>query len=76
MNLLWNCINRISLNDQLKITTFLFCSTVLAALMGFSIWWCIHFFVLNRMDWMICFMGYPALFAGFLGGVFYLWKLY
>ncbi len=50
---------------------FLLVNTVCFGFIGFCIWYILHFFCLDRLDWLICFIGYPAMVLGYFGGLFY-----
>ncbi len=53
-------------------TLFLLLNSAFFGLIGLTAWMAVRIFMLDRADWMICFIGYPAVFAGYLGGLFYL----
>lgn len=74
MNKLWNYIHEKKWNLENKITLFLFVTTLLPATIGFFIWFILHFFVLNKITWALCFIGYPGYFIGLLGGILYLYR--
>lgn len=54
---------------------FLAINTLLFGLIGFLLWYGLHFFFLDRLDWMICFIGYSATCLGYLGGLIYFMRM-
>lgn len=54
---------------------FLTVNTICFGILGLCIWYVLHFFCLNRIDWLICFIGYPAVIPGYLGGLFYFLRM-
>ena len=56
-------------------TLFLMVNTICFGVLGYMIWFGLHFFCLNRLDWLICFVGYSAMVAGYAGGLFYFMKI-
>ncbi|MBR0138232.1 MAG: hypothetical protein IJM15_07465 [Erysipelotrichaceae bacterium] len=71
--MIWKLIKKTDINQKNKHRIFLLINTVLCAAIGFVIWLAggRNLFG-NRWDWMICFIGYPGFFAGYLGGIFFL----
>lgn len=74
MKLIWNAVNKLNLYEKEKNYLFLLGSFILYGLIGFIIWTLIQFFVLSELEWMFCFIGYPAIFIGFAGGILYLYE--
>ena len=62
---LWLLIGRI-------LRVFLWLLAVANILIGAGLWLLIGRIFLPGTEWLICFMGYPAIFIGFFGGVIYL----
>lgn len=60
---------------QEKRQIFLILNTLLFGVIGFFVWYVIHFFFLNRIDWLICFIGYPAVCLGYMGGLLYFMRM-
>lgn len=50
---------------------FLLINTFCFGMLGLLLWLVIHFFFLNRIDWLLCFVGYPAMCFGYMGGLLY-----
>lgn len=74
MNALWKLINKSKAKREIKNMVFLFLLFAFWGLLGFAVWQIVRLFALNSISWAICFVGYPAYFIGFLGGVLYLWR--
>lgn len=54
-----------------RVAFFLFVNTVIFGCLGFFVWYILHFFCLDSLIGMICFIGYSAVISGYLGGLFY-----
>ena len=74
--LLWRYINKLSIARKHKHRIFLIANICIYSLLGFMAWLLVgkHIFV-NREEWMLTFVGYPAVLGGFLLGIFMLFKL-
>lgn len=73
MKNIWNCINNKDWKIENKYGLFLFITTSISSVIGFVIWFALHFFILNKISWAICFTGYPGFFIGLIGGIIYLY---
>ena len=74
--LLWNFSKKTDMSSNTaREKLFVALCTVLFALLGLIVWFFLHFFICNSIYWLLCFIGYPAFFAGFVGGIFYTWKM-
>ena len=51
---------------------FLFLNSLLAGLAGLVLWLVVRVFALDSFDWLLCFVGYPVMLHGVLGGSVYL----
>lgn len=73
--LLWKQINKLNIRRKHKHYLFLGINTVLYGLLGLLVWYLIgdQFFA-NREEWMLTFIGYPAVLGGFLLGIILLFK--
>ena len=72
MKQLWNVVNGLDIRKDVKARVFLWLLVVTNILIGAGLWLLIGRIFLPRTEWLICFMGYPAIFIGFFGGVIYL----
>lgn len=74
MKTLWNIVNAFKAKSTIKMKLFLCFLVIANIVMGAGVWFLIGRIFLPGIDWLICFMGYPAVFVGFLGGVLYLYN--
>ena len=72
MKQLWYVINGLEARKYVKAKVFLWLLVVANILIGAGLWLLIGRIFLPEIEWLICFMGYPAIFTGFFGGVIYL----
>jgi hypothetical protein len=72
MKQLWNVVNGLDVRKDSKARVFLWLLAVANILIGAGLWLLIGRIFLPGTEWLICFMGYPAIFIGFLGGLLYL----
>ena len=70
----WEIVNRIQCGRDAKNAMFLCLRILFYAVIGALTWFVIGRRVLPGVDWLICFIGYPALLAGFVAGVIYLYS--
>ena len=74
MTRLWIVINGLNVMKQTKRKLYLSTLTLINMLIGGTVWLLLGRFLLSTIDWLLCFMGYPAIFAGFIGGILYLYN--
>lgn len=74
MTRLWIAINGLNVMRQTKRKLYLSTLTLINMLIGGTVWLLLGRFLLSTIDWLLCFMGYPAIFAGFIGGILYLYN--
>lgn len=74
MKQLWNVINGLEVRKDVKAKMFLWLLAVANILIGAGLWLLIGRIFLPGIGWLICFMGYPAMFIGLLGGLIYLYN--
>ena len=74
MKRLWNVINKMKIKKEIKNKLCLGVLIVINIVMGGVAWLLFGRLVLPGTDWLLCFMGYPAIFIGFFGGILYLYK--
>lgn len=72
MKRLWTVINELKVKKQVKYRLYLSLLILVNIAVGGAIWLLLGRLILPEIEWLICFMGYPAVFVGFFGGVFYL----
>ena len=74
MRILWSIVNAFKVKRIIKIRLFLSFLVVKNIAIGAGIWLLIGRLFLPGIDWLICFIGYPAIFLGFFGGILYLYN--
>lgn len=74
MNKLWNAINKLRIKKNMKNKLFLSVLIIINLIFGFLLWMALGRFVLLGIDWLVCFLGYPAYFIGYFGGTIYLYN--
>lgn len=74
MKILWSIVNAFKVKKNIKIRLFLSFLVVENIAIGAGIWLLIGRLFLPGIDWLICFIGYPAIFVGFFGGILYLYN--
>ena len=74
MKKIWTFINKQNLSVLVKQRTFLTILIMGNLVLGGLVWLLFFRSMLLGISWLICFMGYPALFIGFFGGMLYLYK--
>lgn len=74
MKTLWNMVNQIDVKNTWKNNLFLVLFILINMVMGACAWLLLGRLILPGTDWLLCFMGYPAVFVGLFGGVIYLYR--
>ncbi|WP_026659903.1 hypothetical protein [Butyrivibrio sp. AC2005] len=74
MNRLWKAVNNLDISKESKNRVFLSVLTVVCMIAGCIIWVVIGRHFLAGVAWLFCFMGYPGVFIGIMGGTMYLYK--
>lgn len=74
MKKIWTFINTFSHTSTRKKELFLGLFMLINLVFGAAIWLVFGRIVLSDPWWLFCFMGYPAIFVGFFGGVIYLYN--
>lgn len=72
--MIWKYIQKSGLAKDKKVILFLLCSVFTFSLLGALIWAVVARFFLPDLVWLACFAGYPGCFAGYFGGVLFLWR--
>ncbi len=72
---IWNLIRKQDMSVKTKKRLFLIAVTVIYALIGCLLWLLVGTRLFpGRKDWMLCFIGFPAFFPGFLLGILYIYN--
>ena len=74
MKTLWNMVNQIHIKNTWKYNLFLLLFIFINLVLGACAWLLLGRLILPGTDWLLCFMGYPAIFVGLFGGVIYLYR--
>ena len=74
MKTLWNMVNQIHIKNTWKYNLFLLLFIFINLVLGACVWLLLGRLILPGTDWLLCFMGYPAIFVGLFGGVIYLYR--
>lgn len=74
MKRLWNAINETKRSKATKNKLYLGVLIAINVLIGGGAWLLLGRLILPGIDWLLCFMGYPAIFIGFFGGILYLYN--
>lgn len=72
MNRLWNGINKLNYAYEMKIRIFLALNSIIYGLLGLAAWILIRNAACFSAEYIICFVGYPGFFIGYLGGFIFL----
>ncbi len=70
----WKWVNSLKVKKGTKVRLFLWIQTLINIMIGAVLWLLVGRLFLPGIDWLICFMGYPAMFIGLLGGTLYLYN--
>lgn len=74
MSMIWNLLKETHCKERVFERLFLVVNVVAWSVVGFLLWLVARNFVLKTADWAVCFVGYFGIFAGFIGGIIYLWN--
>ena len=74
MKKIWSVVNQLSVKKSTKNTIYINVEIVVYALLGALVWFILGRFFLPGLDWLLCFIGYPALYVGLFGRTFYLYN--
>ncbi|MDO4490375.1 MAG: hypothetical protein Q4B85_04870 [Lachnospiraceae bacterium] len=74
MNKIWCRVNKKNMNRDKRIGLFLLMTVLLSALAGAIVWLAAGRLLLSGGWGLLCFVGYPAVFIGFFGGLLFLYN--
>lgn len=74
MEMVWSVLENKRISELNRKHLFLFLNSLLFGILGFGVWLVVSRFTLATIDWMLCFIGYPGFFFGFIGGFIFLCK--
>lgn len=74
MKKVWNFIDELKVTRDAKNRLYIWSQIFLYAVIGAALWGIFGRIILSGVDWLLCFIGYPAIFIGFLGSLIYLYN--
>lgn len=74
MRKIWNGVNERNISKEMKNRLYLVSLVLVNMLPGALVWFTVGRLFLPEIEWFLCFVGYPAVFFGFFGGVLYLYN--
>jgi len=74
MKKLWNMVNNLKTGKMIKNKIYLALLVFVNIILGGLLWLLLGRLILPGIDWLLCFMGYPAMFIGFFGGILCLYN--
>lgn len=74
MKYVWTMVNNLKLKISYKNMLFLTILTLAYAFIGAVVWLLAGKYLFHDEQWLLCFIGYPAVFLGFYGGMLYLYN--
>lgn len=74
MTWMWKIISKQGWSKLIKQKVFIGYSVLAFCFLGLLAWDLVRNLIGCDITWMLCFMGYPGFFFGYLGGIFFLWK--
>lgn len=69
---LWERIDAKELAQEWKVRLFLLFNCIRYAVLGLLVWLIVSRFALSTIEWAVCFVGYPGVFIGYVGGLIFL----
>lgn len=73
MKKLWNFVNELDVKRDVKTGLFLWILIIANICIGAVSWLLFGRILLPEIVWLLCFIGYPAIFVGFFGGILYIY---
>ena len=74
MRKLWSFVERLNLKSEAKTNLYVGLLIFINIVLGGAAWMLFGRLLLPGMDWLFCFMAYPAAFVGFFGGEIYIFN--
>jgi hypothetical protein len=74
MKKLWNVVNGLDVKRDVKAGLFLWILIIGNIGIGGGLWFLFGRILFPGIEWLLCFIGYPAILVGFFGGILYLYK--
>lgn len=74
MKKLWNVVNGLDVKRDVKTGLFFWILIIANICIGAGLWLLFGRLFLPEIVWLLCFIGYPAIFVGFFGGILYIYN--
>jgi len=74
MQIIWDFTGRMRFPARMRTRMFLFLNISAFLMMGLLAWLLIETVTDLNLQWLICFLGYPGYFIGYIGGLFFVMK--
>ncbi len=74
MKALWTYINGLKTMKSRKNRLYVTSLVLINTLIGAAAWLLLGRLFLPAIEWLLCFMGYPAVLVGLFGGLMYLYN--
>ena len=74
MNIIWNYVNSFNVTYHKKNELFILINVLANAVLGGIAWATAGRWFLPGIESLLCFVGYPAFFIGFVATAFYLYR--
>ena len=74
MKTVWKMANHMNIGCEAKNRIFVGLLILINCIVGALLWGLIGRLYLPGVEWLLCFIGYPAVFIGFFGGMIYLYN--
>lgn len=72
---MWNWLSGFNFKKKTRVWTFIMLNIVYNGFLGYIAWLIIGRQLFdNNLNWMLCFIGYPALLIGFISGILHVFK--
>ena len=74
MKTIWKFVDKLNIGNQTKNAVYIILMFFIGLIIGGILWAALGRLFLPEISWLICFIGYPGVFFGILGGALYLFE--
>ena len=74
MKRIWNLVNNMNMDKRIKNKIYIALMICVSAAFGAGLWLVIGRLLFQRLEWLVCFIGYPAVIFGFYGAILYIYN--
>lgn len=74
MKMIYGYVKKKAWSTEKENAVFLFCNTLFFMAVGTLCWLLAGRWVWNEVEGLVCFIGYPAIFWGLIGGILFLFR--